>query len=181
MKKELAEYINGTRNVIKDEFIIGREKMRNAEMIFVSVPGYDSPMYALINAKKAKEKYRVQETGGEEVARIEKRKPKGTGGKPAYAMLMLAEFEKCVDKISVEAAGLLLKLAPCLEWNTGRIICKHSGMSMTQQAMSRRFCIKKARLRSLLAELAKAGVMSYNAGKRAYFASGNFIKKGMSS
>lgn len=182
MKKELVEYINGTRNVVKDEFILGRERTSNSEFVIIGIPGCEEPLYTLFNSKKAKYKFKIHEntdTGDNEIAVIEKRIPKRVKkGEPTYVMLMLNEF-KHINKISIDAAGLLLKLITCIEWNTSRIIRKRDKTSMTKEMMSEQFSIGKTKLKKLISELKTIGVLEYDSKKKAYFMNKALVKKGM--
>lgn len=175
MKSELVEYINGERNVVRDEFIIGRERSKNSEYIVVGIPGYEEPLYALFNSLKNRRKFKVNK---DEIATIEEELPRGTGGKPAYVMLMSNVFD-VVDMLSADACGLLMKLIPCVEWNTSRLIRQRDKKPLTQKMMRRQFRIYDKKLKSLLRELQKHKLIYYNSKARAYYMDNDLIRKGL--
>lgn len=173
MSKQLIDYINGETNVVRDEFILSREKNKNGELIFVNAPDTETPMYVLWNSNKLAKKYKIKEQDGECI--IEKVKPKGTGGKPAYLMLFQGSLDK-VEELSAEAAGLLLKLLPCVEWNTCRLIQKKDKKSLTRQLMSEKFSIGILKLKKQLSELTNKGFIEYR--NKAYYLNEAFVRKG---
>lgn len=175
MNSQLKDYINGKTNVVKDEFIISRERSRNNDLIFVNIPGVETPMYALWNSKKDAKANSVKITDAGYV--IEKVKKKGTGGKHAYVMLVLNELEGA-KKISIEASGLLLKLLPYIEWNTLRLVRNRDKASLTQQMIADDFGIGTNKTKKLMSELCKGGVVEYR--NKAYFVKDTLIRKGRS-
>ncbi len=183
MKKEMMEYLSGFRNVVKDEFILGRERSGNSEFIIVALPECEKPIYALWNSKKTAKKYRVkyvENAANTEQYIFEVVKPKGTGGKPLYVMLMPNAINELNKKsISLDAAGMILKLVDCIEWNTGRIYRKRDGKSMTKSMLSAFLNISESKVTSIIKELAELDIMHYNNKKKAYFFNPKFIRKGV--
>ena len=178
MKKELLEYINGERNVVQDEFIISRGKTGNgSELIFVNTPDVETPLYALWNSKRETRKRKIKVIDGGETVKIEKVAPKGTGGEPAYIMIMLKEIENL--KISLEASGLLLKLFKSIEWNTGRLIRKRDKIALTKEMIAEQFGIGRVKTKKLLAELTDNKVLRYDRKTKAYYLNKNVVRKGM--
>ena len=179
MKKETMEYLRGERNVAIDEFIVGRERAGNAELIFVSLPNIEKPLYALWNSKKTVNKYKVKRDKESAEVIFEFVKPKGTGGKTMYVMLMPnAINELNEEKISIDAAGMILKLIDCIEWNTGRIYRKRDKKSMTKSMLSTFLNIGDSKLTSIIRELRNLNVIFYDRKKKAYFFNPKFIRKG---
>jgi hypothetical protein len=175
VNERTVEYINKCVNVTQDEFILGREKMGNSEIIIVGVPGCVDPLYTLIDFKKEKSKYRIEQSG-EEIARIERVTPKGTGGEPAFAMLILSSISK--HDLSIDASGLLMKfILNNLEWNTGRLIRKRDKKTLTKQMISEQYSIGKIRLKNILSEL--KGIVEYRPRFKAYYVNHNAVRKGM--
>lgn len=172
MKKQLIDYINGNVNVVQDEFILSRERSGKNELIFVNTPGTEKPMYALWNCKKETKAHKLKKIDDDYA--IEQAKPKGTGGELAYLMVMLAELEN--TNLSVEASGLLLKLFPCVEWNTCKLIRKRDKASLTQKMMVEQFYIGELKLKRMLSELRKAKVLRYE--HRAYYLNKALVRKG---
>lgn len=181
MKRETLDFISGNRNCIKDEFILGREKSGRNELIFITLPELDRPLYALWNSPKTKMRYvqkKRESTDPEsDEIKIEKTVPKGTGGKPSYVMFMVGEFENI--KLSVEARGVITGLFGSLEWNTGRVCRKRDKKSLTVSMMAKLLGISNYKVKKALKELIAVGVMNYDKNKKAYFISRKFVKKGM--
>ena len=177
MKNETLDFISGNRNVTLDEFVLGREKSGKRELIFVSLPNSDSPLFALWNSPKTRRKYIINKDIERQDVEIKPAVPKGTGGKKAYAMLMVEEISK-IDA-SLEAKGAILSLISCLEWNTGRIYRPRDKKSMTLTMLSDYLNIGKVKAKSIIKELTAAKIIRYDRITRAYYMSRKFIKKGM--
>jgi len=181
MQKELLEYLNGKRNSVQTELVLGREKCRSSEMIFVGAPGYEKPIYCLFNStKKVKGKFEIKEStkeeSGEKIATLVKCTPKGTR-QPSYVMAMLSSVE-IINSLSFEAAGLLLKLFGCIEWNTGRLIRTRDKKPLTRGMMSKMFGIGKQRLKNVISELSKHDVLKYDRQSQAYYMNIKLFRKG---
>lgn len=177
MKKETLEYLNGERNVAIDEFVVGRERTGNSELILVSLPECEKPLYALWNSKKTAKKYKMNVESGE--VTFELITPKGTGGKESYVMLMpnsVTDLNK--SQISLDAAGMIFRLIDCIEWNTGRIYRKRDKKSMTINMLSSFLNIGKLRAKTIIRELTKLGVIYYDNKNKAYFFNAKYIRKG---
>ncbi len=71
MENGFRDYLSGNKNVVKDEFIISREKCANtnSELVFVQHSQMADPLYTFWHSLKGF-----------------KSKPKHTGGKKPYAM-----------------------------------------------------------------------------------------------
>lgn len=179
MKKQLTDYINGEVNVVQDEFIISRERnSRGGELILVNIPDFEKPMYALWNCKKEAKRHRVKRVNEFEYT-VEQVKPKGTGGKNAYVMVILSELEK-IEDLSIEASGLFLKLFSCIEWNTCKLIRKRDNVALTQRMIAQRFNIGTGKVKHLISQLTSANVLKYDNKEKAYFINQDLVKKGWS-
>jgi hypothetical protein len=177
LKKETMEYLRGERNAVKDEFVIGRERAGNSELVFVSLPESEKPLYALWNSKKAAKDYKKSENAGE--VTFERITPKGSGGKESYVMLMPFAIVELKNKnISLDSAGAIFKLADCIEWNTGRIYHKRDGKSMTREMILKSLGIGNMKMKTILRELKKLDVIYYDNKKHSYFVNRKFIRKG---
>ena len=174
MKKETQEYILGERNATRDEFILSREKAGNAEYISVSLPNRPEPIYTLWTKKPQ----RTKATGaaGQIV------KPKHTGGKRPYIMLM-QDQQDILNKLSMDAAGLLLKImgGGFIEWDTGRIIDRRSKKPLTISMVRARYKLDTTKTKTLIKELTENKVIKYDRKQRSYFFNANFAKKGVGS
>jgi len=178
MKKETLEYLNGARNATRDEFIVGREKAGNAELIFVSLPETQKPLYALWNSKKLAEKFTIK-SDPVEMVKFELVSPKGTGGKEVYVSLMLAALDELNErKLSLLSAGAMLKLSSYIEWNTGRVCRKRDGKPLTRKMMSEIFNIGISKTKAIIRELSRLEVLHYDKKRQAYFFNTKYIRKG---
>ncbi len=184
MKKELAEYLRGERSAVKDEFILSRQKITGgvAEMISVLSPGIQEPIYvSWLNPNKRKKYRAVNQEGTEADIRVVKTRPKGTGGKEPYVMLMESKTQN-PDPLPEKEAAFLFNLiyCGCVEWHTGRVVRKRDGKRMTIAMLSKKFSIGTVKLKHIISGLTAKGVMSYNKAQRAYFISRKFARKGSS-
>lgn len=172
MKKETREYILGERNATRDEFILSRESTGNAEYVSVSLPDADEPIYTLWTKKPKKRK------GSEKAGEIVK--PKHTGGKRPYIILMQDQHEK-LDKLSAEAAGLALKMmgGGFVEWDTGRIIDRRTKQPLTIAAIRTRYKLGASKAKALIKELTENEFIKYDRKERAYFFNAQIARKGV--
>jgi hypothetical protein len=178
VKKQTAEFIDRCVNVTQDEFIVGREKMGSVDLYVLGIPGREKPLYTLIDYKKERNKYKIRNGSVEstETVKIERTPPKGTGGEPAYAMLMLTEMGE--HELSLDASGLLMKfILYNLEWNTGRLIRKRDKKPLTRGMISDQYGIGKQRLKKLLSEM--SDIVEYSSKSKAYYIKRKYVKKGM--
>lgn len=178
MKNETLDFISGNRNAVKDEFVLGRERNGNSELILVSLPNSDRPLFALWNSPKAKRRYTLKKKDEVQDIEIKPVVPRGTGGKPVYVMLMVEEVSKI--NASIEAKGTILALINCLEWNTGRIYRPRDKKSMTLAMLAAHLNIGKVKVKSIIKELTDANVVWYDKKTKAYYMNRKFIKKGVS-
>ncbi len=175
MKKETVEYLLGERNAVKDEFIISREKAGESELVVVSHPDVEDPIYRLWSRAKKHRHYKLKNHDAD----VEPQgRPKTTGGKKPYIMLM--QGQEIIPALSFLAAGLLLKIfnGGHVEWHTGRVVYGRKKESMTQGVMAKCFDTGKAKIKVIIAELVEKKVMRYDRKKRAYFVSRTIAKKG---
>ena len=171
------DFISGNKNATLDEFILGRERSGKSEFIIVSLPNSERPLYTLWNSPRTKKKYVARKNAEKQDIEIKTIIPKGTGGKPAYVMLMIEEVSRI--NVSIEAKGMILSFITCLEWNTGRIINQRSKKPMTISMMAECLGIGKVKVKRILKELINTKVMRYDKKKKSYLMSRKFIKKGM--
>jgi hypothetical protein len=177
VEKDTLKFINGQQNVTIDRFILGREKVGNSELIFVSLPEYEEPLFALWNSKKEAKKHKKTEIEGDIV--FEVKEPKSAGNKETYVMLMpnaIAELNK--KKVSIESLGFLMKITDRIEWNTGRLIRKRDKKSMTVDMLAKYAGIGILKTKSIIKELSKNGVLFYLRNERAYFINPDYMRKG---
>lgn len=175
MEKELVEYINGQRNSVSACFHMSRETMNNSERIYIGIPEAKDTLYAFYNSKTKHVKCeKVQDSSGFAFTQLP---AAGTGGKDAYVMLMVAEFEKLTN-LSLEAKGMLLSFSTAyLEWNTGRLIRQRDKTPLTKNKMCKLFNLSPGTVKKIIDELISAGAVKYE--NRQYFMSRKLIKKGV--
>lgn len=106
------------------------------------------------------------------------KKPKNTGGKRPYVKLM--QDVKGIEDISLDAAGLLLKLicSGSIEWKTGKVISNRSKKPLRSNIIAKRMNISSNKYKHIIAELRDKGLIIYRRNERAYFISSDFIQKG---
>lgn len=164
MKKEMREYLRGERNAVRDELILSRAKCGEGEMVYVSHPEIEEPIYpGLFYHKQPKPK---------------KRGSRQTGGAKPYVMLMMQALSELSPVPSLEARGAIVGLINFIEWGTGRIYRPRNGKSLTAAMIAEVLKVKPKRCRRFIKELSAAKVLSYDRKERAYFMSRDIIKRG---
>lgn len=171
LKRELAEYIRGERNAVKDEFVLSRE-IRNGEteLIHVTIPEEEKPLYTV---HRAIGKIPKTNADGEKIKRR-------SGGKRPYVLIMQPTKNPLRD-LSIEALGFLMKLIyfKNIENGTGRLIYGRPKRAMTINDMVQKLGIGgKTKIKGLVAELSDAEVLKYEKKERAYYLSRFYVKKG---
>lgn len=178
MKKETLDFLWGNKNAVIDEFVLGREQQGKSELIYVSLPDSESPLYTFWNNKRVKRKYILKKTE-EKLLEVKPVIPNGTGGKEAYVMLMVKEVS-AID-VSIEAKGAILGFISCLEWNTGRICRQRDMRSMTLPMIAEHLGTGRVKAKGIMKELVAVKVAWYDRKKKAYFMSRKFVKKGVAA
>lgn len=174
MKKETLEYLRGERNAVKDEFIISREKTDTAELLHISHPGIEEPLYQLWHTTKCKKVVSCKGEIGESV------KPKHTGGKKPYVILVQEVGQGEYSDLSIEASALLWKLirGGHVEWHTSRLIRKRDKAALTKAMMQKMLKVGAVKIKRALSELTAKKVLTYDRSARAYFIDRKLVKKG---
>lgn len=172
IKKETAEYIAGQRNATRDEFILSREKAGRAEYVNVSLPDSSEPIYTLWTKPPGHKK--AAKAPGEIV-----KTPKHTGGKRPYIILM-QDQQDILNKLSMEASGLLLKLlgGGFIAWDTGQIIDRRSKQPLTIALIRARYKLETTKTKALIKELTENDIIKYDRSQRSYFLCPKFARKG---
>lgn len=177
MKPELLEFLSGHRSVVKDEFVLSREKCELADYYYVSLPDLqdNKPVYLLSGWAKRIKRQPVKTVDGQTVPT----KPKHTGGKAPYVMLMQNNIEDA-SKLSFEAWGVMSKLLALghIEWVTGRIIHRRSKHPLTINEIGKVVGCKPTKTKRIMAQLTKHGIFKYDRKDRCYIADRTYIKKG---
>jgi hypothetical protein len=162
MKKDIMDYLAGKRNVVKDEFVVSREKARDSELIYISHPKIEKPVYTFWHSRKQ---------NGKSVT------PKHTGGKKPYVILMIDEIVKLMDSgLPAEYAGYLLYLTPYIEWGTGRLVCGRKKRKMKHADLQKVFSRRRQEMLHILAGLKNHNLLTYT--KEGYFISRDIVKRG---
>ncbi|MFA5629802.1 MAG: hypothetical protein WC958_06150 [Dehalococcoidales bacterium] len=165
LKQPLKDYILGKKNIVQDEFIISREKnsKTNCEFVYVQHPEMDNPMYTFWHSLRG---------GGKN------KKPKHTGGKKPYAMLMIENLIGLMeDGMPAEYAGYLLYLVPYIEWGTGKLLYGRKKRPMRSGDITAVFKKKRRSVFLVLAKLKEYNLLYYVPGE-GYFVSREIIKRG---
>lgn len=182
-EKELMEFMHGERNAIRGDLVISRERTDTSEYYYVSSPENDEFRPILKGWAK---KIRVPKT--EPMATIEevsvaeaavKSSRHSTGGKRPYVMVM-QDKEAIVNKLSINAFGMLMKLV-CfgyVEWGTGKVINRRTKKSLTAKMICEKLGLKIAEGKPLLAELTDSKALRYDRSQKAYFIDRTLAKKG---
>jgi hypothetical protein len=135
-------FLNRDTNVYRiGDFVIGREVAKNSDCIMVSKG--DKVAFTFWVKRDAHGK---------------SDNPKHTGGRPAYAMFMLAEIEKMKD-VSLDACGFLVKLSPNVQWNTGILADKRKKTPLTIGEMAKLTGIGRNKASGIISELKKNGIL----------------------
>jgi hypothetical protein len=173
MEKELLEYLNRQRNSVSACFHISRENMTNAERICVGIPDANDTLYSFFTSKNKIVRYeKMQDASGFVYTPLP---PAGTGGKEAYVMLMLAEFEK-LPGLSLEAKGMIMSFLPCIEWNSGRLINQRDKIPLTKDKVGKKLKLNPKTVKKIIDELVSANIIKHQ--NKEYFISRDFVKKG---
>lgn len=174
MKKETLEYLRGERNAVKDEFIISREKTDTAELLHISHPDIEEPLYQLWHTTKCKKVVSCKGEIGEPV------KPKHTGGKKPYVVLVQEVGQVEDAALSIEASALLWKLirGGHVEWHTSRLIRKRDKAALTKAMMQEMLKVGAVKIKRALSELTAKKILTYDRSARAYFIDRKLVKKG---
>jgi len=164
MKKETLEYLRGERNATMDEFILSRERTHSSELVYINHPELPEPLYTFWSSRGNKGR--------------SKRKPKHTGGKKPYVMLMVEELVSLMRKgLPPESAGYLLYLAPFIEWGTGRLVFGRKKRQMTVSDIEKVFRKSRRATLYIIAELRRHDLIIYSS-EEGYFVSRDLIKRG---
>jgi len=162
MKNEIYDYLRGTKNVVRDEFIISREKSKktNSEFVYVQHPEIDEPLYTFWHSYRKSGK-----------------KPKHTGGKKPYAMLMIERLIELMENgMPAEYAGYLLYLVPYVEWGTGRLLYGRKKRLMKFKDIQKTLGRSYVTTQNIISELKKYNLLTYT--REGYFVSREIVKKG---
>lgn len=171
MDKELLKYINKETNVlIQGNIKITRDTTpQGVENInvFVMDKGDELPLYNNIWYDPNKNK--------------SDKKPKNTGGKKPYLMLMVSEIEalreKGVKKVE-ELIGYVVCLGNYIEWNSGRLIHKRSKKPIQYKDLQEIYKCGNNKLNKMIKLMKDNDLLYYT--DEGYFISQKYIKKGKS-
>ena len=186
MQRELFEFLQGERNAVRGDLIISRECAGNSEYYYVSLPQDEDACRPILKgwAKKIRPPKNAIPIATMEEVPVSKalKKPKHTGGKRSYVMLM-QDKESVLHELSIQSAGALMKLlcSGCVEWGTCRIKRKRGKKAMTANEIYKEIGLTAAEGKAVFAELRLKGILTYDNKKKAYFISRDFIKKGGAS
>lgn len=163
MDKKLLEYLAGDCNVTTANVIISRE-ITPTGMQYIHISCGDRVIYEFWSNPNKSDK-----------------KPKHTGGKKPYVMLMVDEVEKLkLDGVKniEELIGCLACLGKYVEWSTGRVIHKRTKKPFKYKDLQSMFSFGKRKLDQVLKQLKEYDLLVNT--QEGYFISNRIIKKGNS-
>ena len=120
---------------------------------------------------------KLDKNAPEKKEELTKVKPKGTGGKPAYAMVMLKNSE-ILAKLSANAMAIFVIGMLNIEWNTSKLVDKRSKKAITAEDISKDIKVSLRTAKTAIKELTDADIISYNKNTKAYYFNKNILRKG---
>ena len=109
------------------------------------------------------------------------KKPKHTGGKKPYVMLMVDEMEDLKEKgvkNVEELIGYVVSLSKYIEWHTGKLIHKRSKKPLKYKDLQQIYGCSNKKLNKMINLMKEHDLLYYT--DEGYFISSRFIKKGKS-
>ena len=168
----MLKFLNYETNVvlIGGYFMISREIAPN---------GYEHITEYIITSDGEKVEYR-KFWHNPKITEVDK-KPKHTGGKKPYLMVMINEIEKLRDqgvKNVEELIGYVACLGKYIEWNTGRLIHKRSKKPIQYKDLVEIYKVSKPKLNKMINLMKEYDLLYYT--DEGYFISSKYVKKGKS-
>jgi len=163
MDKNLLEFLAGERDVIiLDGVVFSKERKRNGTE-YITVIIDNKPSFGFWNNPD----------------NLKTNKPKHTGGKKSYVMLMIEEVEKMrsqeVTNI-VELVGCITCLSRYIEWGTGKLVHFRSKKPIQFKDFGDIFQFGRSKLLKILKQLKDLNLLVNT--QEGYFISQTIIKKG---
>lgn len=172
LDKEIAKFIDMETNAFQGTFIVSREKTPN---------GYERIIYKIIGGVYDGMLFDAHWRKIGEPPTLEEKKPKSTGGKKPYLMLMvdeIKELKKSGVKNVEELIGYVVCLGEFIEWNTGRLIHKRSKKPIQYKDLLEIYSCSKPKLNKMINLMKEHDLLYYT--DEGYFISQKYIKKGKS-
>ncbi len=167
MRANINRYLNGEINAVRDEFVLSRERARDAELIYISHPEREQPIYQFWQSTARRKRQEVSEA----------RQPKHIGGKQPYVMLMIRDLVRLMEAgMPPKYAGYILYLVPYFEWGTGRLICGRKKRSMIFDDLVQVWGVSRVTCQRVVRALKEYGIISHTTD--GYYVSRKFAKKG---
>lgn len=159
MDKSILDYYSHRTNVLNlgNGFVLGREKVKSIE--YITIEFDDEIIYGFWHNPKKK---------------LSKKPPKHTGGKLSYVKLMIEGIKK--HNLSIDEAGLLVKLADNIEWNTNLLINKRNKKPLIINDISVIVGIGRNKTLTIVKGLTQANLLTKN--KDGYKISPTLMQKG---
>lgn len=164
MNGDLIDYLQNNSNVVSTNVIISRETTLSG-LQYIHISAGDKVLYEFWHNPNKKND--------------DDNKPKSTGGKKPYLMLMIQEIEKLRSsgvKNTEELIGFVACLGQNVEWNTGKLIQKRSKKPLKYKELQNIFQCGKRKLDRVLGDLKSNGLLVNT--QEGYFISSDLIKKG---
>ena len=162
MNADLIDYLQNNSNVVSVNVIISRETTKNGSQ-YIHINAGDKVLYEFWHNPNKQDD----------------NKPKSTGGKKPYLMLMVQEIEKLRSsgvKNTEELIGFIACLGQNVEWNTGKLIHKRSKKPLKYKELQNMFQCGKRKLDRVLGDLKSNGLLVNT--QEGYFISSDLVKKG---
>lgn len=160
-----------------DVVLIGGYFMISRE---IATNGYEHITEYIITSDDEKIEYR-KFWYNPKINEVKDKKPKHTGGKKPYLMVMINEIEKLREqgvKNVEELIGYVACLGKYIEWNTGRLIHKRNKKSIQYKDLLEIYGCSKPKLNKMINLMKEHDILYYT--EEGYFISTVYIKKGKS-
>lgn len=161
---DIEEVFARGANAAETVLVVGRERKENGA-IYIVVSDYN------------REKPKTLGGWWQGLRRRTSKKPKHTGGKPAYLKLMLADLAEVTEKLNEKELGILLKLAKYIDWHTGVLINTKTKTPLTTEELEQILECSRTTLTYRLNNLKRAEVIETDSEGRFIF-SRELLQKG---
>lgn len=186
MDKQLLKFLNKEVRYVDTICGVGIEPLGNREFVTIKFKelNTDVPAYSFWNNPYKKPSKLESELESEIELEAEgwlqqKRKPKHSGNKLAYAKLYISEIKKYPkDKLSYEYAGMCMHLASFIEWDTGYLVTGYGKRKryMKRQSIAKTLDVSDSTARRLISKLEELKLIHLD--KTGYKMIGKLFAKG---
>jgi hypothetical protein len=175
--ENLKDYQNGDKNVLSP-VSIARSYKNGRE--FISSYYGDIPLPVTYGPNYARGKRKEKLPTNDEI-RVQKKadtKPKGTGGKEAYVMLMTKNEDKMMN-LSKNAKLILFSIFfGGIQWNTDKLVQTRSKKLHTSATIAKLIGSSERTTLKALKELSDKDIVKYDRKRKVYFMGADIARKG---